>query len=789
MSRSIQELPYELYEAYQTLHTAGLKPRVVNDACTRISCTCPFHGGAGMSLWHEEETDSVHARCAVPKKKNAPICGDLAVDYVLTTARMMNIAPTVGMVTDTAPEPLGAVLSDVLPEPVETAEPETIVAVASPPVEPEPEVEPVVIVEPVKASPPPPPPRYEQHEVTYDELLSALDRGGFNPKPRGQGHTSQCPAHDDNNPSLDIDRKSNGGVLAICRSAGCSFESIIDALGLKNTKQEKAIKTPYHVRKRVKVHAPAYLDGNDLIIPLIDIRGTKRATQTIWPEKRLFQDKETDKFTKGKGKNEYFFQFGDRSLSDTLLIATGYATSASLFESTGSPVTMSMDDGSLPHTIELLRNRYADKELIVCCDYDARNNKGIISAVNRFNTLLCYPTIEDNLKADFNDLMLRSGKEAVCEVVGNAGKPEVDSADYSEPPEKAQPLPPPESVILRSAASIVPRRIDWLWEGWLAVGKLHLLAGAPGTAKTTIALTLGAAISNGGQFPDGSSAKRGKVLIWSSEDDPRDTLIPRLIAAGADLNNIHIVESVNHSNKGTRVFDPSKDFPLLKSAVEQIGNVSFMVIDSVADAVAGDSGKNNQVRRALAPVKEFSEEMGIATLGITHFNKNVTGKAMSRIIDSVAFVGLPRVVMIAFKKRGNGSLMMRAKSNIGPDNGGYEFYTYMEPLIEYEGIVANRVGWKGYIEGSADDHLRDAESNISEPENEQQKAEKFLMDEFSDGMRRESSAVIEKAKSLGISFDTLGRVRRSLGMATKKINNKWYIYASDNDGESEEPPF
>ena len=183
--------------------------------------------------------------------------------------------------------------------------------------------------------------------------------------------------------------------------------------------------------------------------------------------------------------------------------------------------------------------------------------------------------------------------------------------------------------------------------------------------------------------------------------------------------------------------------------------------------------------------------MGIATLGITHFNKNVTGKAMSRIIDSVAFVGLPRVVMIAFKKCGNGSLIMRAKSNIGPDSGGYEFYTYIEPLMDYDGITANRVGWKGYIEGSADKHLLDAELNIDDPENEKQRAEKFLLDEFSDGMRRESSSVTDKAKSLGISVDSLKRARKDLGMVAKKISNKWYIYASTNDDvrDSEEPYF
>jgi len=359
-------------------------------------------------------------------------------------------------------------------------------------------------------------------------------------------------------------------------------------------------------------------------------------------------------------------------------------------------------------------------------------------------------------------------------------------------PEPAQALPV-ESVILRSAASIVPVAISWLWPGWLSVGKLHLLAGAPGTAKTTIALTWAAAISSGGLFPDGSRAPQGHVLIWSSEDDPRDTLIPRLIAAGADLTRIHIVESVNHTRTGKRTFDPAKDFLLLKAAVNQIGAVVFMVIDSVADAVAGDAGKNNQVRRALSPVKDFAEEMGIAVLGITHFNKGTSGRAISRIIDSVAFVGLPRVVMIAFKKKGNGSLIMRAKSNIGPDNGGYEFYTYVEPLLGYDGISANRIGWKGYIEGSADEHLQEAESAFVEPENERERAEQFLNDELNDGMRKESAVISDKAKSLGISSNALFRAREALGIKSRRIGKVWYLYPTvtvdSGDGGGGEEPF
>jgi Mrp family chromosome partitioning ATPase len=88
-------------------------------------------------------------------------------------------------------------------------------------------------------------------------------------------------------------------------------------------------------------------------------------------------------------------------------------------------------------------------------------------------------------------------------------------------------------VELECAANIKPEPILWLWENWLALGKLHILAGQPGEGKSTIALKIAAAVSSGGKLPDGINAKRGNVIIWSGEDDASDTLTPRLEAAGA----------------------------------------------------------------------------------------------------------------------------------------------------------------------------------------------------------------------------------------------------------------
>lgn len=74
--------------------------------------------------------------------------------------------------------------------------------------------------------------------------------------------------------------------------------------------------------------------------------------------------------------------------------------------------------------------------------------------------------------------------------------------------------------------------ITWLWNGWLAKGKFHLIAGAPEAGKTTLGLSMVAAISSGNYWPDGTRATVGNCLIWTSEDGLADTIKPRLLAMG-----------------------------------------------------------------------------------------------------------------------------------------------------------------------------------------------------------------------------------------------------------------
>ena len=109
-------------------------------------------------------------------------------------------------------------------------------------------------------------------------------------------------------------------------------------------------------------------------------------------------------------------------------------------------------------------------------------------------------------------------------------------------------------------------------------------------------MKIAATVSNGARWPDNSKSPRGEVLIWSGEDDSKDTLIPRLALAGADLEHVHFISTVTDSD-GRRSFDPARDMAALRAQLSRIEHV-HLLIDPIVSAVAGDSHRNAEVRRS-----------------------------------------------------------------------------------------------------------------------------------------------------------------------------------------------
>jgi AAA domain len=113
----------------------------------------------------------------------------------------------------------------------------------------------------------------------------------------------------------------------------------------------------------------------------------------------------------------------------------------------------------------------------------------------------------------------------------------------------------PATVTLVKGSEIEPVAVRWIWRNWLAEGKLEILARAVATGKTTLGIDWAATITSRKKWPDGTQVEIGAALIWSGEDDPDDTLLPRFLAAGGVRERIHFVRGTIVGGK-KRAFDP-----------------------------------------------------------------------------------------------------------------------------------------------------------------------------------------------------------------------------------------
>jgi putative DNA primase/helicase len=268
-------------------------------------------------------------------------------------------------------------------------------------------------------------------------------------------------------------------------------------------------------------------------------------------------------------------------------------------------------------------------------------------------------------------------------------RPKIDPDQIGAAINRAHPEPfKVGATILLDAEALEMETIDWLWLHWLALGKLHLIAGAPEAGKTTIALALAATISAGAYWPDGTRAPAGNVLIWTSEDGLADTIKPRLVRMDADLSRVKFVYQQRGPDGKIRPFNPATDMACLTAAVAKIkGGVALLMIDPVVAAIGTKTNSHNnaETRNSLQPVVDFAEAANCAVLGISHFTKGTGGKdPIERVTGSLAFGALPRIVFAAAKNENGESprIFVRAKSNIGPSGGGFGFDIDAAPLME-----------------------------------------------------------------------------------------------------------
>jgi len=281
--------------------------------------------------------------------------------------------------------------------------------------------------------------------------------------------------------------------------------------------------------------------------------------------------------------------------------------------------------------------------------------------------------------------------------------------------------------------------------------------------------SIAATVTQAGRWPDGTHAEPGSVLIWSGEDGIADTLLPRLIAHGAELSQVHFVGEMVENGK-RHAFDPSIDMDRLLLAALRIDDLRLVMIDPVILTVRGDSNTNGDVRRGLYPLQVLAERTGAAVMGITHFSKNTSGKhPVERVTGSLAFASAARVVLAVARmpdEQGGGRVVVRAKNNLGPDGGGFRFDLR---TVEVAGAETVHIEWGAAVTGSAQDVLAITETR-DEPEEHDaiSEAATFLREVLQEaGGSMERKEVMAAAKAAGHYERRIERARERLALTTR----------------------
>jgi hypothetical protein len=327
------------------------------------------------------------------------------------------------------------------------------------------------------------------------------------------------------------------------------------------------------------------------------------------------------------------------------------------------------------------------------------------------------------------------------------------------------------SLIAQCAADITPEPVEWLWREPIALGKLSLIAGEAGLGKSQVSIAMAAAVTTGGELPCGEGrAPQGNVVILSAEDGVADTIVPRLMAASADRNRVHLVTAVRGDNgKDRRAFDLSADLAKLEQKISEVGDVRLIIIDPISSYLGPkvDSHVNAAVRGVLEPVSEMAARLRIAIVAITHPPKGTGTAAINRFIGSIAFVAAARSAYIVARdpEDENRRLFLPAKNNLAAKGKGLAFRLEQRLVDDpAKGIVASSVVWEPEpVTMTADQALQATDAQVSGDRTERTHADEFLRDILAGGPVA-TAEVKREATAAGLSWATVRRAQSRLGI-------------------------
>ena len=237
-------------------------------------------------------------------------------------------------------------------------------------------------------------------------------------------------------------------------------------------------------------------------------------------------------------------------------------------------------------------------------------------------------------------------------------------------------------LTLYSDVSAVP--VKWLWEPYIAIGKITLLQGDPGCGKSTMMMNLIAELSKGGFTPDGRSfGSPQKIIYQCSEDGAKDTIKPRLVAAGADCRNIAFIDE--EVNSGLTLDDER-----IRAAITE-WKPSLVVIDPIQSYIGSDSDLQiaGRARKLMRRIGMWASTYKCAVVLIGHLSKKEGVKDLYRGLGSIDVVAAARSVLQVEKSDEDEDVRIVRQVKNSLDSKGADLMFEIRPSKGFQWLVGN----------------------------------------------------------------------------------------------------
>lgn len=339
----------------------------------------------------------------------------------------------------------------------------------------------------------------------------------------------------------------------------------------------------------------------------------------------------------------------------------------------------------------------------------------------------------------------------------------------------------PRQIQFVLASSVEMEITRWLWYEHIPVGDLTVFAGMPQKGKSTAAIDVVARLTTGRDFPGSfKQIDACEVAILASEDNPKTTTVPRLVAAQADIAKVLIIKG---SEDGTQEWEIALDQDLerLRTFLDEHPAIKLIVMDPVTSYIGDvDPNKPKEVRPFLNKLKQFAEEMHVSLLLIMHLSKNPDVSALHRVGGAATWIEVPRSVWFFDVKQQDDEtappvyVMVNGKLNIVADERKRSLeYTFAGVEVDIKGVMQSMgtIQWGGESDVTLEQQYNRKDKPGPTPV-KTEAAQTWLQQYLAAGPRL-SADVFGDGHANGHKKDTLYEAKNRLGVEAVHMGRSW----------------